>query len=806
MTVGVIWLLGCMLLASPAAQRPLPRPLAHHPGNIFLAGENVAISVPDSATRQWTLTDVSGAKVASGDVTGEKADLDKLGVGFYRVTWSPPTNPVDTALAVLQPLVASTPADSPICLQTWLSGYYILGKIASVDDAANIVALSGVNGVRDAVAWTWLCADDGAWIDSGNRSVDSLPLITKAYVHAGLKLLLMTEPATPLPYQLPADWGARPRKKFPADYRDYAAYARHLVEKAGPDVDAYEAWNEPEGIGGGLIGSETATAMKVFRLAARSVEPSAHCSMGIGIPHAESLYRNDYVDAVDSYHYHAHKSPELIQKRRHTLEGLTGDRPVWMTEASYGSYPLADRKRRRMSTEVEARQAADIAKLFARGLHDGNDRLYYFCLFDFTEEAGQVWGIIMPETLEPRPAYVALAAAGRLLAGARPLGAIQQLPEGVEGWLVESVIDGVKKKVAVLWKNDSSPAPCPALATESAWDVWGRKLPRVPKTVGSMPLYLVLNPDATVSVTPLSMRKVLTTIRPLDISPVVADFRRPDRFKSRIGDFFLLTHLDNTLDLDVYNFSSSEQKGVWSVESTDGVVAKIPVPSQTLAAGARASLRLQVRGNPSQADGRVYWIQVTGRFGDGLPSRLTLPVVFCPEEFTPKKQRSVIVTGSNAAWQSVTPSGTQATIEASADWTSMMVRLGEAPNKTVGTTWATGLCPLKPEEQIPPTAKAVTLRLRAGMLPTGAQLSLNLIERSGAAYACALPVDEKSISSSQGQRFTLPFALFVFQAYRKPYVDEALNLDEVVACEISISAMPHEQARLEIGELGWVLE
>lgn len=787
----------------------MPRPLPHHPGNIFLTCENISLSVPGKSPKQWSLTDVDGSVVRSGEITDDKVTLGKLGTGFYRIMWSPaPVEASDTALAVIEPLTTPTPSDSPICIQTWLAGFYTLGKINSFDDAANLAALAGINGVRDATAWTWLSTEDGnSWIESGNRSAESLTLLTAAYAKAGLKLLLTTEPATPPPFQCSANWGARPRKKFPTDYRDYAAYVRHLVGRTATAVEAYEAWNEPEGIGGGYIGSEAATAMKVFRLAARSVNPTTHTAMGIGIPHAESLERNDYVKAVDSYHYHAHKNAELTRQRRRAFDGLSGNRPVWVTESSYGSYPLADTKRHRMTPETESRQAADIAKLFTRGLHDGNDRLYYFSLLDTSEEAGQAWGVLMTETLEPRPAYVALSAAGRLLAGAKPLGSIQQLPVGVEGWLVESLLDGVKKKVAVLWKNDNTPTPLNNWTPESVWDIWGRKLPGIPSAIGPMPLYLVLKPDSAVAVSPPPKRSTRNEVRKLEISPVVADFRRPDRFKSRIGDFFLLTHLDNDLDLDIYNFSPRPQKGLWSVESTDGLNVQFPEPKQNLDPGERATLRLRVRGNATHADGRVRWIQITGRFGDEPASVLTLPVVFCPEELVIKRQRNVAVTGADATWRGVTPPGTRVNVAPGSDWTTFTIELGAAPNTTIGTTWATATYALKAAETIPPTAKAVTILLRAStVLPAGAQISLTLIERSGAAYSCALPVDEKRIGAASGQRFTLPFSLFVFQSYRKPFADESLNLDEVVACELTINAMPNERASLAIGELAWVLE
>lgn len=806
------FLLGALSLlnavgAAPGT-RPLPRPLPQHPGNVFVEGEIVTVPRPSGSIKQWQLTDVDGRKLAAGEVSAERIDLGKLDVGFYRVTWTPaPAGSPDTAVAVLRPLVSPTPADSPICIQSWLAGNYILGRISSVEEAASLIALAGANGVRDVTAWTWLAGNDGSAIDGGTTSADSLRLILDAYAKTGLNLLLLLEPATPPCFQVGATWGARPRKKFPADYRDYAAFVRRLVEKGGSSVEAYEAWNEPEGIGGGYIGSETAAAAKVFRLAARSVSPSVHAAMGNGIPATESLERNDFVNAIDSYHYHAHKNPELTRQRRHTLDGRTGERPIWVTESSYGSYPLADAPRHRLSSETESRQAADVPKLFVRGLHDGNDRLYYFCLLDFSEESGQAWGLLLTQTLEPRPAYVAFAAAGRLLAGAKPRGSLNGLPEGVEGWLVESVIDGAKKKVAVVWKNDGAPVPWngAGLSIESVWDVWGRKLPALPESIGLLPVYIVLKADSTPVVTSSLARIEKNGVHPVDISPVVADFRRPDRFKNRLGDFFLLTHLNNTLDIDLYNFSTSEQKGTWSAVAGEGITVLCPKTETIIAPGERAVLRVQVQAKASHADGRVHWIDFTGRFGEGSPSRLSLPVVFCPEELEVSKRLALAVTGSDAGWKTIAPKGTRVKLETRTDSTAISVELGEAPNKTVGTTWATAVYPLKSGESIPAGARGVTLRGQSADLPAGSQLSLLFIERSGAAYACALPV-ESAISSSEGQRFTLPFTLFTFQSYRAPYVDNGFDPEQIVSCEISLSALPGERSQIVVRELGWVLE
>jgi hypothetical protein len=53
----------CMSIAQIDRQmsRQIPVPLTHHPGNIFLAGENV--NVPLTVEKNWTIIDYDGKTV-----------------------------------------------------------------------------------------------------------------------------------------------------------------------------------------------------------------------------------------------------------------------------------------------------------------------------------------------------------------------------------------------------------------------------------------------------------------------------------------------------------------------------------------------------------------------------------------------------------------------------------------------------------------------------------------------------------------------------------------------------------------------
>ena len=73
-------------------------------------------------------------------------------------------------------------------------------------------------------------------------------------------------------------------------------------------------------------------------------------------------------------------------------------------------------------------------------LHEGPAAAIYFVLPHYVEGATQ-FGVLHPD-LTPRPAYVALAAVGRLLADARPLGRIKSKDAGVFGYLFRARPDG----------------------------------------------------------------------------------------------------------------------------------------------------------------------------------------------------------------------------------------------------------------------------------------------------------------------------------------------------------------------------
>lgn len=81
---AAVLLATCWSLTAAPLPRDLPQPLTPHPGNIFVAGEDVVVPMPKTSMR-WRLVNHEGQSL--GDVTNRegKASLSKLDVGFYRL-------------------------------------------------------------------------------------------------------------------------------------------------------------------------------------------------------------------------------------------------------------------------------------------------------------------------------------------------------------------------------------------------------------------------------------------------------------------------------------------------------------------------------------------------------------------------------------------------------------------------------------------------------------------------------------------------------------------------------------------------
>ena len=152
----VLFLSAC--LSAAQMDRQIPAPLPNHPGNIFLAGEDV--NVPLTGEKNWTAIDYDGNIVVQGKVKNGRAALGKLPPGYYELHVDGARR---TTIGVLAPLVAPTPQSSPISIDAAMAWFY---NKSEQPEVANLCALAGINWVRDRLSWNEMEPVKGRFVKS----------------------------------------------------------------------------------------------------------------------------------------------------------------------------------------------------------------------------------------------------------------------------------------------------------------------------------------------------------------------------------------------------------------------------------------------------------------------------------------------------------------------------------------------------------------------------------------------------------------------------------------------------------------
>ena len=127
---------------SGGLERTLPKPLAEHPGNVFLAGEEVVVPLPGDFAGPWRVLDYDGKQIAAGKGPG-KISLGKVPVGYYEIAREGGKLPI--GIGVLAPLAVPTPRTSPIGVDA--SAPWSLG--GKLPEAANLCAWPASTGPAD---------------------------------------------------------------------------------------------------------------------------------------------------------------------------------------------------------------------------------------------------------------------------------------------------------------------------------------------------------------------------------------------------------------------------------------------------------------------------------------------------------------------------------------------------------------------------------------------------------------------------------------------------------------------------------
>lgn len=470
--IAVLALLACHL----GRAEPPPAPPSAHPGNVFVAGETVEVRLPFAEiTNAWRVLDNDGTEIAHG--AGDTARLAGLPVGYYEIR-DHTTNRV--ALAVLAPLRVAPTDTTPIALDL-ASAWNIAPTNWSA--AASLARLAGVAWVRDRFTWSEV-EPVPKLLAPHTRFDDSAAALTAA----GLRVLTVNHLTPP--------WGGDDASRFPTDLRDVFHFFREAAARWRGKIGAIEPWNEAEiDAFGGHLGGEIASFQKAAWLGIKAGNPQMlACSSAFAVPQRavlDDFAANEsaaYFETFNLHHYAAPKDyPAIYGGFRTTAAG----RPIWTTEANWPSH-WSDEGSRELR-DADAREAATrVAKVYATALHEGSRRVFWFLLPHYSE--GNTQFGLLHANLTPRPGYVALAAVGRLLADAQPLGTVNP-GINASAFVFAAKPEGKPQVVAVAWaEGDGAELKLPH-APVAVFDHLGRVRPSMATNIiplTAAPQFIVL--------------------------------------------------------------------------------------------------------------------------------------------------------------------------------------------------------------------------------------------------------------------------------------------------------------------------
>jgi hypothetical protein len=604
---------------------------------------------------------------------------------------------------------------------------------------ASLCALAGLSRVRDRLAWGHMEAARGRFAEPNKYDASA-----KAQADAGLEILQVN-------HSTPA-WAGPDGKRFPPDLRDAFNFHREMARRWAGRVQAFEPWNEADiDMFGGHTGAEMASMQKASALGLAAGNPKATACLNVFATPAEAILDDlaaneawPYFDTFNLHHYAAVEEYPRIYAR---FRAASAGRPLWVTEFARPVKWTGDEAAREPSPDDLKVQAERVAQVFAACLHEGAQAAFYFLLPHYTEGQTQ-FGLLRPD-LTPRPGYVALAAVGRLLTDARPLGRVRPTAAGVHAYLFAARPDGEDRAVLVAWSSgEEATLPLPAQPL-SICDHLGRVQPAndtrsasaaanstarpagaAPAlALAAAPVYAVFAPEAAKAFD-LDAPPPAPPRLPGEASPVVLQGMWPkERVNLRRSSYRVARDAPVDLTLYVYNFSGKPVRGALRAHAPDGWTARLPDGPVEVAPGDRAALTLSVTcgpGGPAPA-GRV---RVAGDFGPAGRPVLALNLEPDPRPLDPAAGTAVPGAQRPEAWAPEASGGTKITVSPDGAGLRVEAALGG------GDRWAYPRLALPEGVRLP--ADAAGLQVRITLIEGEATFRAVVREAGGAGYAMDL--------------------------------------------------------------------
>lgn len=639
----------------PVVRRSVPQVQKNLAG-VFLEGQPVTASVPAEAVSgaiQWRVVNDRAEQVASGTLAAAAAnvELGTLGIGWYRIEFLGGDGKTLgwTTAAVLARLAAPTPQDSPICLDS-ATAWFARNDREKQDRLALLASLAGANWIRDRLRWRDMQPNGPLDVAEPGTTYDTSALIQTA---RGLKVLQVFHDTPPWAV-VEGDASGR----YAGDLRDVYRFCKAMAARFHGTVLAWEPWNEGNvATFGGHTTDEMCSYQKAAYLGLKAGDPNVLVCWNVStaVPtrlHTSLVLQNETWPYYDTYNTHTYDWPDSYERLWKPVHEAACGRPIWVTESDRGIAYATPEPWCDLSREGEIRKAEFMAQSYASSLFAGADRHFHFILGHYCEGGKIQFGLLrLDET--PRPSYVALAAVGRFLAGARCLGrwdldgkpdahvyAFRAKPDGkpsdvLVAWAEKPGDWDQRGKTVVDWKLPAE------LNVEGVYDYLGRSLnAQTPGQLRSTPVFVLLR-DGDAGRLPL-VPPHRSTWRSGEPNPVVLQLHMPRSTSVNIDQIPWASDIEHKvqpgaeidLPLYAYNFSDATVRGRIAVEHAPAGWRLTPDAwDVALEPMGRQRLDCRFLMPERQADkSSDTWIVLRGDFGNDAKPVLAFRLISKPGE------------------------------------------------------------------------------------------------------------------------------------------------------------------------------
>ncbi len=562
-----------------------------HPGNVFLKGETVTVKYPADmiqSAKSWHVLDDQGNRIkkeaiSKTDISESSIQLGKLGIGWYRIEFLDEEGECMqwTTAAVLAPLAAPVPQDSPICVDG-ANAWFYRDNPEKQEQYARLAALCGINWIRDRLRWR----DIQPQPDEMNELPTTYDTSADIQHRFGLKVLQVFHDTPPWAIEDDSRHG-----RFPRDLRIVYTFCKAMSERFKGKVQAWEPWNEANVRNfGGHTFDEMCSYQKAAYLGFKAGDPEVTVCWNVstGVPtqlQTKYVLENETWPYYDTYNIHSYDWHHSYAKLWAPVRQAACGRPIWLTESDRGMKYVTEEPWYDLSPRGERLKAEFMAQAYASSLYAGCNRHFHFILGHYFEERNQVQFGLLRRDFTPRPSYVALAALGRLLAGAKCLGRWELSNQPNANLIAfRGKPDGEERDVLVAWterpvdweergKTTSDWLLPRYIKIEKVYDYLGRSLgEEVPRKLKSSAIFIMM-PKGEAEKLPLQ-RLERSAWREGNPSPIVLQVQMPlETIMQRKEiqwaheyEYFIGDKQEIEITIDIYNFSQDTAQGTLSVD------------------------------------------------------------------------------------------------------------------------------------------------------------------------------------------------------------------------------------------------